>query len=140
MISDLCKAIQTRTEIVFENIMEDPSNMKFDRILIEYTSTLTGLLKECNEIVNGSPDQINIQNNINISVLDTHINTMYDIIRDILSRLDVDTSIMFIEEFNERMAQLKQESGQQPIIPVENRLATATSFVEMAAKKIDIDF
>jgi hypothetical protein len=132
MISGALAAVQSRTEQVFNELALDPSNFKFDRVLIEWFTVLKDLIGECHKI-NNPVDNIHIANqtNINIAVLDTHINTIYDIIREILSDLDYDTSIKFIEIFNERMTALKASENVN-VIPVEHRLAEAAHLVEKA--------
>jgi hypothetical protein len=99
--------VEARISQMFDIIQEDPRNFKADRTLIEYFNSLAAMLEKYDAILNGSPEQINIQNNINIQVVDKHINVVYDIIREILEKLDYDTSLLFIEMFNERMKSIK---------------------------------
>lgn len=102
-------AIETRAAQVFDQIQEDPRNTKIDRTLIEWFNTLTTVLEKYDTILNGNPDQINIQNNINIQLVDEHINVVYNVIKEILSKLDYDTSLLFIEMFNDAMKNLKKQ-------------------------------
>jgi hypothetical protein len=132
MISGVCAAAQLRTEQVFNDLQLDPSNFKFDRVLIEWFTVLKDIIKDLNDITNPVDNiQIGTVNQINVQVMDAHINTIYDIIREILSDLDYDTSIKFIEIFNERMTALKA-SENVSVIPVEHRLAEATNLAEKA--------
>lgn len=132
MIAGALAAVQARTEQVFNELQLDPSNMKFDRVLIEWFAVLKDMIQSCNDI-NNPVDNIQIANqtNINIQVLDGHINTIHDIIREILSDLDYDTSIKFIEIWNERFSALKA-SENAIVAPVEHRLAEATDLAEKA--------
>lgn len=121
-VKKMVATIETRAAQVFDQIQEDPRNIKMDRTLIEWFNTLTALLEKYDVILNGNPDQINIQNNINIQIVDDHINVVYNVIKDILSKLDYDTSLLFIEMFNDAMKNLKS-SEQNVILPQEVRLA-----------------
>jgi hypothetical protein len=117
---------ELRVSQMFDIIQEDPRNFKADRTLLEWFSTLANILEKYDNILNGSPDQINIQNNINIQVVDEHINVVYNVIREILSKLDYDTSLLFIELFNEEMKKIKSPKD-TAILPVDVRLAEAKS-------------
>lgn len=99
----LMAMVETRCEQIFLNIQLEPENTRPDYVLIQYLNTLAAVLEKMDTIVNGSGNQINIQNNVNIQLLDTHINTVYNIIKEILSKLDYETSLEFISLFNERM-------------------------------------
>ena len=126
--------IENRAAIVFDNIMADPENMKFDRTLIEWLNLLTEACLKANEVINGSPEQISIQNNINIQIVDKHINTIFNIIREILSKLDFETSQLFIEMFNEEMAKIKDDAN---LAPVETRLQEARVLSEKVINKTE---
>lgn len=110
--------IETRASQIFDILQNDPENFRNDRVLIEWFNTLTTLLEKYDTILNGNPDQINIQNNINIQVVDNHINVVYNLIKDILYKLDYDTSLLFIEMFNEAMKKLKTDES-MPVLPQE---------------------
>lgn len=135
-VKKMVSAIEMRAAQVFDEIQNDASNLRNDRVLIEWFNTLIAALSSCNEIINGSPDQINIQNNINIQILDSHINAVYEVIKDILSKLDYDTSIMFIEMFNEKMTQLKK-SAEIQAIPIEIRTEEAKLLADKVVDKIN---
>ena len=107
MVKQALAAIEFRTAQVFDQMQEDPQNVKIDRTLIEWFNTLSVLMEKYDGIQNGNIENVNIQNNINIQVVDKHINVIYDIIKEILTRLDYDTSLMFIDLFNEAMAKLE---------------------------------
>ena len=96
---------------MFDIIQEDPQNFRNDRVLIGSFNTLAGILEKYDTILNGSPDQINIQNNINVQVFDEHISVIYNVIKEILSKLDYDTSILFMDMFNDEMKKLKHSSN-----------------------------
>jgi hypothetical protein len=119
-IAQLCSIIEVRTEQVFNNMQEDVGNMRNDRILIEWVSALTSALHELREANEVSPDAISIQNNISIQVLDTHMDAVFSIIREILTKLDYDTSLAFVDMWHDAMGNLKEKTVEA--VPVEQRL------------------
>src|ERR1700733_14623072 len=124
MLKKLVVNAETRISQMFDIIQSDPDNFKGDRTLIEWFNTIGTILEKYDAILNGAPDQINIQNNINIQVVDDHINVVYNIIKEILSNLDYDTSLLFIDRFNEEMKKLK--SKPDVILPIDERMKEAT--------------
>lgn len=128
--------IETRISQIYDILMEDPQNLRNDITLINWFNVLAGILEKYDIILNGSPStNINVQNNINIQVIDDHINVVYDIIKEILNHLDYDTSLLFIEMFNERMEKLK--SSNQDIIPIEQRLNATTALNQAVSAKFN---
>lgn len=127
-------AVEMRVEQMYDLIQEDPRNIKMDRTLVEWFQTLTTILEKYDTILNGSPDQINIQNNINIQVVDQHINVVYNVIKEILSRLDYDTSLLFIDLFNEEMKKLKPLEN--TVLPQDERLSEAKILSEVVSTKL----
>lgn len=123
--------IQTRAAQVFDKIQEDPDNVKMDKTLIEWFNTLTNILEKYDNILNGPVPDVNIQNNINIQVLDKHMEAISNVIREILSKLDYDTSLLFIELFNEQMKKIK-ETNSITVIPVEERLLEAQKLEDLS--------
>lgn len=106
MIANMIVAIETRAAQVFDTIQDDPRNMRTDRILIEWFDLLGNILEKYHKLVNGAPDQI-IQHNVTLQVVDQHINVFYDVIKEVLSQMDVETSLYFMEVFNEKISKLK---------------------------------
>jgi hypothetical protein len=133
MIKRVLATIETRIEQMFDLIQEDPRNIKIDRTLIEWFNTLISLMEKYDAIQNGSLENVNIQNNINIQVLDDHINVVYKIIKDILSKLDYDTSLVFIDMFNEEMQKIKP--NEKEILPLDARLAEVRIMNETVSSK-----
>jgi hypothetical protein len=127
-------AVELRVEQMYDLVQEDPRNIKMDRTLKEWFDTMITLLEKYDNILNGSPDQINIQNNINIQVVDQHINVVYNVIKEILSRLDYDTSLLFIDLFNEEMKKLKP--SEDTILPQDKRLSEAKILSETVSTKL----
>jgi len=135
IVKKLVVNAETRISQMFDIIQSDPENFRSDRTLLEWFSTLAGILEKYDSILNGSPDQINIQNNINIQVVDDHINVIFNIIKEILTKLDYDTSLIFIDMYNEEIKKIKSSS--HPQLPVETRLKEATMLSETISEKLE---
>jgi len=133
MVKQALAAIEFRTAQVFDQIQDDPQNVKIDRTLIEWFNTLSVLMEKYDGIQNGNIENINIQNNINIQVVDKHINIIYDIIKEILTRLDYDTSLMFIDMFNDAMEKLELPET----APIEERLLETQFITKNINNKLD---
>jgi hypothetical protein len=123
ILKGMIVAVEARAMQVFDAIQRDNRNMRNDKILIEWFNTLTSMLEKYEKIVNGSPTNVINQNNINIQIVDQQINVFHKVIRDVLSRLDYDTSLLFIDLFNEELTKVKEMSSQP--IPVDIRLDEA---------------
>lgn len=109
MVSRLIYNIENRLSQVFDEIQEDPRNIntKVDRLLIDYAEMFGNLLDKCHKF-NEVPkaDQI-IQHNVTLQVVDQHISVFHDVIKEVLSQMDLETSMYFMEVFNDKMSKLK---------------------------------
>ena len=123
VVKKLVVGIEHRASQVFDLIQEDPRNIKMDRTLIEWFNSLTAILEKYDTILNGGPDQIMQQNNINIQVVDRHIDVVFNVIKEILSKLDHETSMLFIDMFNQEMQKLKAQEIK--MLPIDERLQQA---------------
>jgi hypothetical protein len=122
----LIASAELRISQMFDLIQEDPRSFKPDRTLVEWFNTLSNILEKYDTILNGTPDQINIQNNVNIQIVDQHIGLVYNIIKETLEGLDYDASLQFISRFNEEMEKLKSPSSNSiPPPPQETRIQDA---------------
>lgn len=108
IISNLCIAIETRLAQVFDEIQEDPRNIntRVDRLLIEYADTLGNILEKYYKFTESPADQI-VQHNVTLQVVDQHISVFHDVIKEVLSQMDLETSLYFMEVFNQKMEKLK---------------------------------
>lgn len=137
MITNMLVAIETRAGQVFDSIQENPDSIKADRVLIEWFDTLGNMLEKYNKLVNQAPDQI-IQHNITYQVVDQHISVFQEVIRDVLSQMDLETSLYFMEVFNEKMAKLKPgDMQQEKPLPIEQRLAEAKILNETINERLE---
>lgn len=124
-IQQLCRAVETRLAQIYDVIQEDPRNIntKIDRMLVEYVEALGGLLEKAYKILNEGPDQV-IQHNITVQHIDQHITVFYEVIKKVLSQMDLESSMYFMELFNEEISKI-QDPANRTIQPVEERLAQA---------------
>jgi len=108
--------VEMRMAQVFDTMMADPNNIntKIDRLFGEYADILGNLLDKYHKWKEKStPDQI-IQHNVTLQVVDQHISVFHDVIKEVLSQMDLETSMYFLEVFNEKMSKLKaptQDAG-----------------------------
>lgn len=136
VIKRLVVSIEHRADQVFEHIQRDPRNIKMDRTLIEWFTLLLNTLEKFDLVTNGNPEQVTIQNNINIQMVDTHINMLYGVIREILTQLDYETSLLFTELFTKKLAELKADTV--PIIPIDQRVDAAYAIESQIKDGLDI--
>jgi len=136
IISNLCVAIETRLAQVFDEIQQDPRNIntRVDRLLIEYAEVLGSILEKYYKFTEAPANQL-IQNNITLHVVDQHISVFHDVIKDILSHMDLETSLYFMDIFNKKMEKLKQPD--KNTINTDMKLAEVHLLNETINKKIN---
>lgn len=137
MVANLCVAIETRVGQVFDEIQEDPRNIntRIDRLLIDYTEALGSTLEKYYKFTE-EPAQNVVQHNVTLNVMDQHISVFHDIIKDVLSHMDLEASMYFMEVFNERFSKLKlPPANASP--NTEARLTEAKVLSETIDKKIN---
>lgn len=136
IIAKLCVAIETRLAQVFDEIQSDPRNIntRVDRLLLEYADTLGNILEKYYKFTEVPVNQV-VQHNVTLQVVDQHISVFHDVIRDVLSKMDIETSLYFMEVFNEKMEKLKLPDKE--VINTDMKLAEAKLLSETISKKID---
>lgn len=136
IISNLCVAIESRLAQVFDQIQEDPKNIntRIDRLLIEYADTLGNILEKYYKFTE-APSQI-VQHNVTLQVVDQHISVFHDVIKDVLSQMDLETSLYFMEVFNQKMEKLKSPN-KDPGLNTDMKLAEAKLLNETINKRIN---
>ncbi len=137
IVKNLCIAVETRLSQVFDEIQENPRdiNTKIDRLLIEYAEVLGNILEKYYKFTESPADQV-IQHNVTLQVVDQHISVFYDVIKEVLSKMDLETSLYFMEVFTERMSKLKLPE-KDAIPTTEVRLAEAKILNETINKRIN---
>ncbi len=137
MVAHLCLAIETRLGQVFDEIQEDPRNInsRIDRVLIEYGELLGGLLEKYYKFTENPADLV-IQHNVTLQAVDQHISVFHDVIREVLSQMDLESSMLFMELFNDRMAKLKPPAPEK-VLDTDTKLAEAKILNETINKKLN---
>lgn len=137
IIKNLSFAIESRLAQVFDSIQEDPRNIntRVDRLLIEYAEVLGGILEKYYKFTEAPADQV-VQHNVTLQVVDQHISVFHDVIKEILSQMDLESSLYFMEIFNEKMNKLKAPVEKE-IPNTEVRLAEAKLLNETISKKLN---
>jgi hypothetical protein len=105
--------VETRLAQIFDIVQEDPRNIntKVERLMNDMVETLGGLLDKYHKWKEKpAADQI-IQHNVTLQVVDQHISVFHDVIKEVLSQMDLETSLYFMEVFNDKMSKLKQPDG-----------------------------
>lgn len=137
MVAHLCIAIETRFAQVFDEIQSDPRNIntRIDRMLKEYGELLANLLDKYYKFTETQPEQV-VQHNVTLQVVDQHISVLHDAIKEVLSELNVEASLQFIEVFNRKINKLKLPSADDNSNQ-EMRLADAKILSENITKKLN---
>jgi len=137
VIKRMVVGLETRFSQVFDEIQEDPRNIntKVDRLMIEYAEVLGNLLEKCYKFTEAPAGQV-VHHNVTLQVVDQHISIFHDVIKDVLSQMDLETSLYFMEIFNEKMSKLKMPDKESVVSP-EMRLAEAKLLNETINKRIN---
>ena len=137
IIANLCVAIETRLAQVFDEIQSDPRNIntRVDRLLIEYTDTLGNILEKYYKFTEAPANQV-INNNVTLQVVDQHISVFHDVIRDVLSQMDLQTSLYFMEVFHQKMEKLKAPDKESQL-NTDMKLAEVKMLNETINKKLN---
>jgi hypothetical protein len=137
IVANLCINVETRLAQVFDEIQENPRdiNTKVDRLLIDYAEVLGNILEKYYKFTEAPADQI-VQHNVTLQVVDQHISVFHDVIKEVLSQMDLSTSQYFLEVFNEKFSKLKApQTETQPTQEV--KLAEVTLLNETINKRIN---
>ena len=111
MMAKMAIAVETRIGQIYDIIQEDPRNIntKTERLWIELVETAGNLLDKYykwHETQNANGGTF-VQNNVSIQVMDQHISVFHNVIKEVLSQMDLETSLYFMEVFNDKMTKLK---------------------------------
>jgi len=118
-------------------VQEDPRNIntKTERLWVELVETAGNILDKYYKWHESQSSTV-IQHNVTLQVVDQHISVFHDVIKEVLSQMDLETSLYFLEVFNDKMAKLKMpDPSAAPT--TEMKLAEATLLNETINKKIN---
>lgn len=138
MVAQLCVAIETRVSQVFDEIQENPRdiNTKIDRLLIDYAEVLGNILEKYYKFTEGPTAETFIQNNMTIQFMDQHILVIQEAIREVLSEMDLESSMLFMEKLQAKMARLKPPE-KETVPNTDVRLAEAKLLNETINRKLN---
>ena len=136
-IVTLCTGIEIRLGQIFDSIQNDPDNIntRVDHLLIDYTEALGSALDRYYKYTEAPANQV-VNNNITVQVVNQHISVFHDVIKKVLEQMDLDSSLYFLEIFNEEFAKLKPPA-ENAIPTTEVRLAEVKLLNETINKKIN---
>lgn len=137
-IKQLCIAIETRFGQIFDEIQQDPRNIntRIDRVLIEYANVLQGILEKYYKFTEAPTDMVIQNNHIALQVVDQHILVFQDAVKEILSKMNLEQSFIFMDAFNEKISKLKAPAEKE-IIPSDIRLLEAKTLNDDIFKKLN---
>lgn len=104
MLSTCAMNIETRMAQIYDLMQEDPNNIntRIDNVVIKYAEVFGNLLEKIYKFKEVRPDLL-VQHNVNIQGTNPHITILHDVIKKVLSRIDLDSSQLFIELLHEEM-------------------------------------
>lgn len=122
MLATAIMALETRVGQLFDQIQQDPTiiSTKEERLLTEYFDRFGAMIEKYQKYVIGSPDQV-IQHQVTVQHIDQHVSLLQDAIRETLAEMDLESSLRFMDIFNEKIARLKPPTEKE--IKTEQKLA-----------------
>jgi hypothetical protein len=137
MMGRMALAVETRMGQIYDLIQEDPRNVntKTEKLWVELVETAGGLLDKYYKWKEIQSTQV-VQHNVTLQVVDQHISVFHNVIKEVLAQMDLETSLYFMEVFNQQMGKLKMPEVNTPPT-VEMKLAEAKLLNETINKKIN---
>ena len=124
ILAGMIRGIENKTAQFYDEIqVSGKIDTRTERVLIEWFEVLGSSLERWHKFTHEGPDQI-IQHNVNIqSNLDQFVSIFYEAIRETLAQMDLETSLYFMDVFNEKLAKLR--------LPTENKLTQEQKITEI---------
>lgn len=137
MLSTLAVNIETRMAQIYDLMQDDPGNIntRVENVVIKYAEVFGGLLEKIYKFKEVRPDLL-VQHNINIQGTNPHITVLHDVIKEVLSQIDLDSSQLFIERLNEKMLEASLPNATAPISQ-DMKMAEVKLLNETINKKIN---
>jgi hypothetical protein len=132
-VNNCLAMIEMRVEQVFDKIQDDPAEFQDDHTLFKYLTLLMDSLDKANKINNGAPDQV-IQHNHTLQVADKQIGLIIETVKDVLSMIDYEASLYFVEQYTKRIGSLDFQANVP--VPTEVRLAEAKFLTQTVGDKL----
>ncbi len=109
-IYQFMNVMETRFGQLYDMTQNNPTNMKPDRYMIEYTSKMLEMIREIKKI-EGAPDQV-IQHNIAIQAIDQQVYIFQEAITQALQELPLEIASQVMDKINAKLNLL--EAPAQP--------------------------
>lgn len=136
MLANMIMATETRIAQIFDQIQADPDNVntRTERLFNEYLDRFQSAIEKWQKYIIQSPDQI-VQHNVSVQHIDSQMSVFHNTITRVLSQMDVESSLLFMNLYKEEMEKL-QMPVDAPIAPVEERMAEVKSIHDQINKKL----
>jgi len=136
MLLTMIVNIETRTAQVFDQIQDNPETIKADRVLMEWFDRLGTMLEKYHKLVIEPPQlaAANTTNNITFNMIDQSATVFYEALRETLSEIDVESSLLFMEKFHDKMNKVKELST--AVQSTEERYIEAQLLTESISSKL----
>jgi hypothetical protein len=136
----LITMIETRMGRLFDIAESTPDqvNSRLERVLIEWANSLRPALEAYYRFTESNNDvNINVNQHISIELLDQQTAIFQSAIRDTLSEIDIDASMLFMQKLTEKLSALKLPSSTSTLTP-DMKLAEAKILNETISKKLSL--
>jgi len=139
MIQTLALNIEKRLAQVFDQIQEDPEtlNTRVDRLLIDYASALGDILEKYYKFTEVQPTTVINNNTMNVQFFDQQISVFHDVIKEVLSEMDLEQSLIFMEIFNNKMLKVRQPLTVTENISIDDKLKDAKLLSETITNRLN---
>ena len=128
-------ALETRMELIYDDIKDDPGNTRVGRLWNETIAQWKGVMELYHKYVLQAPDQI-IQHNMTVTHIDQYTAAIQEAIRETLSEIDYEAAMRFLELFGPKLDKLKMPI-EQKMLSAEDRMAEVKIINNEIDKKIN---
>jgi hypothetical protein len=102
--------ISSRLEYYFNQVSSSERPNTFnDKALLDYINALRAILSDWKKYVDGFADK-KIEHNINIQVVDTQVKVLKEAMFEVLSEMDPQLILQFMDKLNQKMQSLNYDS------------------------------
>lgn len=137
MIAEMMISIKMRFDQITDQIQMDPTtvNTRTERLWAEIFDRFDKAFTTYQKYIIQAPDQI-IQHNVTVQTIDRHIDVLRDAVKNVLARMDIEASLLFLDMLNEEMEKLKAPS-EIKTAPVEERMAEVKIINDQIIKQLN---
>ncbi len=138
-VANLVVAIESRVELLFDRMQENNDangyNSKEERVFIELARVLGEILEKYHKFVEVPNESMVINNNVTFQIMDQQVSVFHDVIKEVLQSMDIESSLKFMDLFNEKMTKLRPPVDEK-FQSVESRAVDAKLLTENMSKKL----